>query len=401
MKARITRELPSWVEYVRALSDRFGVSLFDDPMAELVNLKQTGNIQDYLDKFDGLMNCVELSETYAISCFMGGIKTEIAIHIRMFKPKTLEEVINLAKLQEQTNNLNTKRGTNVSQPSKFSYNSSKPPYTHTVHRSSPHNYPPSHHSQQVTKPNFNSNINSAPIIPSRRLSPQEMDEKRSKGLCFWCDEKFTLGHVCNKRKQLYIMELPENFSEEGELEEKEENQELMEESEPHEDEMAPNFHVSMNSMTGIHDFRTMRVNGTSQGKSVHILIDIESTHNFLDLQAAKRLGCKLESTTPFPVAMVDGSKIYSSYIWLKGGMEGMQPSSVKLIGAKQMSNLLHKPGQLSMMCVSVVNNLEKDGATLNTLALPDTQTTTQGELDALLQEFNDVFEEPSSLPTQD
>ncbi|KAG8384061.1 hypothetical protein BUALT_Bualt04G0078800 [Buddleja alternifolia] len=62
MKGRLTRELPNWEEYVRALSDRFGVLLYDDPMAELVNLKQAGTIQKYLDKFDELMNCVELSQ---------------------------------------------------------------------------------------------------------------------------------------------------------------------------------------------------------------------------------------------------------------------------------------------------------------------------------------------------
>ncbi|KAG8377539.1 hypothetical protein BUALT_Bualt08G0043700 [Buddleja alternifolia] len=52
-------------EYVRALNDRFGALLYEDPMSELVNLKQTGTIQEYLDKFDELVNCVELSEAYA------------------------------------------------------------------------------------------------------------------------------------------------------------------------------------------------------------------------------------------------------------------------------------------------------------------------------------------------
>ncbi|KAG8383114.1 hypothetical protein BUALT_Bualt05G0151100 [Buddleja alternifolia] len=154
---------------------QFGVLLYDDPMAELMNLKQTGNIQEYLDKFDELMNCVELSENYASSCFLG----------------------------------------------------------------------------------------SAPVIPSRRLSPQEMNEKRSKGLCFWCDEKFNIGHVCSKRKQLYILEVPENYSEEMEAEEVKKNQEVCEDNKI-EEENVTNYHVSMNAMTGVHDFRTMRVNGTSQ-----------------------------------------------------------------------------------------------------------------------------------------
>ncbi|KAG8373412.1 hypothetical protein BUALT_Bualt11G0021600 [Buddleja alternifolia] len=59
---------------------------------------KTGTIQDYLDKFDELMNCLDLSESHAISCFLRGIKHEISVPVRMFKPKTLQEAISLAKL---------------------------------------------------------------------------------------------------------------------------------------------------------------------------------------------------------------------------------------------------------------------------------------------------------------
>ncbi|KAG8375887.1 hypothetical protein BUALT_Bualt09G0005900 [Buddleja alternifolia] len=254
MKARLTREIPNWEEYVKALSDRFGVLLYDDPMAELMNLKQTGNIQEYLDKFDELMNCVDLSENYAISCFLGGVKGEIAIPVRMFKPKTLQEAISLAKLQEQTNNLNAKKGISPIHTTKFQATSHKPPYTTTNSRysqlnnySTPHSNT-SNPSTHVNKPNYNSNRGGGPIVASWRLSPQEMDEKRSKGLCFWCDEKFTLGHVCNKRKQLYILEVPENCSEEGQMEESLEELEEGNMENKGEEENVTNYHVSMNAV---------------------------------------------------------------------------------------------------------------------------------------------------------
>lgn len=57
-------EIPSWEEYVRALNDRFGTMLYDDPMSELVNLKQTFILQQILDKFDELSNCVYLPHNY-------------------------------------------------------------------------------------------------------------------------------------------------------------------------------------------------------------------------------------------------------------------------------------------------------------------------------------------------
>lgn len=45
---------------------------------------------------------------------------------------------------------------------------------------------------------------------------------------------------------------------------------------------------------------------------VHALIDSGSTHNFMDLSVAKRLGCKLDSITPFVMAVVDRNKVHSS-----------------------------------------------------------------------------------------
>nr|CAD1821649.1 unnamed protein product [Ananas comosus var. bracteatus] len=111
MKSRLTRSIPTWEEYVSALNTRFGSDLFDDPMAELKSLRQLGSVLEYQDKFDTLLNRVELSEEYAVSCFLSGLKDEIQIPIRMFQPRTLQRVLSLAKLQEvaiEGNNKNHK-----------------------------------------------------------------------------------------------------------------------------------------------------------------------------------------------------------------------------------------------------------------------------------------------------
>ncbi|KAG8369828.1 hypothetical protein BUALT_Bualt14G0054300 [Buddleja alternifolia] len=109
MKSKLTRGIPLWEEYVRALHDRFGTLLYEDPMAELMNFKQTGSIKEYLDKFDELLNNVELSKSYAVSFFFAGLKNEIALQVRMFKPKNLQDAISLSKLQEQAIQLSNKR----------------------------------------------------------------------------------------------------------------------------------------------------------------------------------------------------------------------------------------------------------------------------------------------------
>ncbi|KAH7522469.1 hypothetical protein FEM48_Zijuj07G0142000 [Ziziphus jujuba var. spinosa] len=51
-------------------------------------------------------------------------------------------------------------------------------------------------------------INKTPIAPNpERISAQEAQERRTKGLCFYCDEKFTPGHRCQQH-QLFMIEEP-------------------------------------------------------------------------------------------------------------------------------------------------------------------------------------------------
>lgn len=116
MKSRLTRAIPSWEEYISALSARYGSDLFDDPMAELKGLRQIGSVLEYQDKFDALLNRVELLEEYAMSCFISGLKDEIQIPIKMFQPRTLQRALSLAKLQEvaiEGHSKNHKGGTRV------------------------------------------------------------------------------------------------------------------------------------------------------------------------------------------------------------------------------------------------------------------------------------------------
>ena len=70
-----------WNVYEKEVLRRFG-SVFDDPLMELKKLKQDNSVKEYQEKFEDLLNRVELSEKHAISLFLGGLKNEISIQIR-------------------------------------------------------------------------------------------------------------------------------------------------------------------------------------------------------------------------------------------------------------------------------------------------------------------------------
>ncbi|KAK4426902.1 hypothetical protein Salat_1459000 [Sesamum alatum] len=261
-------------------------------MSELMNLKQTRTIQEFMDRFDELLNCLELPETYAVSCFLGGLKDEIALQVRMFKPKTMQEVISLARLQEQAFKLSSSSRNSSSLNNHKSFSHFSRPLAVTPPSKPPVPNPStSYTSNRFTQipPHRIANPNHKPILQSRRMSPQEMDEKRSKGLCYWCDDKYTPGHQCSKRKQIYIMEVLDE--DESMLHKEVEDEEWQQQGMATEEDDCSNFHISVNAMTGVHNFNTMRVTGCCKGKAINILIDPGSTHNFVDFQVARRLGC--------------------------------------------------------------------------------------------------------------
>jgi len=58
----------------------------------------------------------------------------------------------------------------------------------------------------------------------------------------------------------------------------------------------------------------MRVTCYYQKKPLHVLIDSGSTHNFLDIEVAKRLGCKSNAFDSLSVVVVDGTQLNVSAV---------------------------------------------------------------------------------------
>ncbi len=50
----------------------------------------------------------------------------------------------------------------------------------------------------------------------QRLTPMQMFERRKKGLCYHCDERWSVGHKCKSMK-LYLMEKVVELEEEEKI----------------------------------------------------------------------------------------------------------------------------------------------------------------------------------------
>ncbi|KAF3495937.1 hypothetical protein DY000_02056684 [Brassica cretica] len=96
------RIFPSWTDYNIALSSRFN-GLFDDPMADLVALKQgTDSVEEYLEKFENTRTRLSLPEAHALSIFLTNMNPHLSLHVREFNPTSMSAAARIASLHESS-----------------------------------------------------------------------------------------------------------------------------------------------------------------------------------------------------------------------------------------------------------------------------------------------------------
>lgn len=427
---------PSWPQYVVDISARFG-ELINDPLSELVNLKQAGDPVDvYLDRFECALTRMSLPVPHALSIFLANMDAYLALHARQFNVTTIPAAARIAKLHESSLQLT--------------------PYKH---QRAPFN-PPHKQSNQIqyrnqnTSPILTKPPNKPTFIPKtttektpRKFTYDEMQERKNKGLCMFCDEPFTPGHqLKHKRAQIYMLDYEDDYPEE----EEEPVEVLLVQGSSEVDDQSPV--LSINAMTGSATFNCMRMIGQSGKKRLHILIDPGSTHNFLDLKVAKETGCSLEPIKAMSVTAVN-SKVVSTYKcsefswrmqgytftseirtlqldccdlvlgvqWLitlgpilwdftnlkmefnlgktKHLLRGITKSGCKVIKGNNLNKLLAQEAQIAFLQLLPTEEKQAEEVSmLSHISVSGPADSNDSDLQVLLSSFADIFAEPNELP---
>ena len=128
----------------------------------------------------------------------------------------------------------------------------------------------------------------------------EIKERRDKGLCFYCDEKFGPGHRC---KRLFSIEAcwPDDETKAKDQEDEEEQTRSTKEA----------LGISLHAIAGTPAPQTTRVKALMKGRFLTILLDSRSTHNFLSEGMADRLKLQPCKVGRFDVIVANGEKLMS------------------------------------------------------------------------------------------
>ncbi|GJS77821.1 putative mitochondrial protein [Tanacetum coccineum] len=95
--------------------------------------------------------------------------------------------------------------------------------------------------------------------------------------------------------------------------------------------------ISLNALSGDNTYRTIRFRGCAGKNSLHVLVDSESTHNFLDLQTAKKLGYRLRKICPLDVFVANGNVMTNLNEWVIRNSQSPFSSPIVMVKGKDGS----------------------------------------------------------------
>ncbi|GKD22611.1 gypsy/ty3 retroelement polyprotein [Tanacetum coccineum] len=241
-------------------------------------------------------------------------------------------------------------------------------------------------------PSSNSNWRNKPNTPAttpirKQMTQKEYQEKRAQKLYFYCDQKYTPGHKCSGKLYSIVLLVDEELESQGEYMEEESS--------------------IQKRKIGKHE--------------VHILVDCGATHNFLDVNVAKQVGCKTIKTYPSEVAVGGGRKLISNVVcknfeWqLQGETFYTDMMILSLGGCEMVLGIQWGTPKAAIQWLEGKNQDKKFEGTNNAELLmfrvyPNTRVNLMNmeghakmgeirpELSKVVDTFVDVFEMPTELP---
>ncbi|KAL5715477.1 hypothetical protein ACHQM5_017290 [Ranunculus cassubicifolius] len=294
-----------WKDFSTLLQHRFSEELSQNAIGEFKLLCQKGSVKDYQYEFEQLQPLVllqnpGLSEQYFVDSCIAGLSEDIKHSVQMFYPSTVPSVFALARLQEANVAFRGKgRGNKfvsnaqVYSPMKYVNHQSFNGNHLVVSKHEPH--------AGSGEAAYTRSPQSQP--PIKRLSPSEIQERRSKGLCYNCDDVWSIKHKC-KAKQLFL--IVGDYDDTTELSDTASNPEPSDSSAP---AIPSEVAISLHALSGNISYQTLLLKGRVKNRNLTMLVDTGSTHNFLDTNTAKALGCICTDTPAHQVIVAGGSHL--------------------------------------------------------------------------------------------
>ena len=143
-------------------------------------------------------------------------------------------------------------------------------------------------------------------IPIKKISATQMEERKKKGLCYNCDDKWVLGHKC-KNATLFLLEGVEMTQDSDSGEQFAEIEDGVTTARGQEEMVE--VEITLYALVGSPTLGTMRVKGRIKTISLVFLVDFGSTHNFIDASVIPGLYILVDESQILKVKVANGDTI--------------------------------------------------------------------------------------------
>jgi hypothetical protein len=218
----------TWSAFKEALLKRFQPSMLQSPYELLMSLKQIGSVELYREQFELYAGPLRSAEPeYLKGIFLSGLQDVIKAELKLHPVGSLPELMDYAQRIDEKNMLLTKGSNETGSIGRTMRTSNKSKTA--IWESENKSQVQTNQSGVVSSMGEgvgnsigeSDNSKTSEAIKGqmfKKLTDAEIQDKRVKGLCFRCDEKFSPGHRC-PNKQLRIMIMAEEDYKEEKAEE--------------------------------------------------------------------------------------------------------------------------------------------------------------------------------------
>lgn len=171
---------------------RFKQKGLESAEGRLAKLRQITTVSDLQGRFEAIANETDdISDRLMLRLFISGLREDIKNSVLSHEPKTFDEALKQAHIQERR--IQAEKG-----PIRPALANKGAPLLPNPNVSSSYQ----NSSTIVTNNNLN---RAAARPPLKRLSHAEIQSRREHGLCYYCEEKYTVGHKCKSPPQLLLL----------------------------------------------------------------------------------------------------------------------------------------------------------------------------------------------------
>ncbi|KAJ3689395.1 hypothetical protein LUZ61_018559 [Rhynchospora tenuis] len=417
-----------WQILVTEVLDRFQIYHTSYPIGDFKRVHQTGKVGDYIRQFEQAKSRL-IRETkinnkiFFIEGFIEGLKEEIRYAVEVLNPSTLNQAFAYARKAE----LNLEGVDKRPKPFKA------------------YNYQPNQQSKEfisATKP-------AVTTQPNLTSMPKEMtrEQMRALKLCYYCKEKYTPGHKC-KMRTLHAIQSDDTPSSESLTSEEELPvyiEWVTDAKAVAESDLGGQAVITMCTDQHASNLQTLKFKGLLGKTPICVLIDTGSTHSFINPDLIDSDKWPISTTSPLSVKIADGTAMTTTTMCqhlpftlqnyalagsvrllnIQGydlilGMDWLSQHGPMMIDWDTGKLQLHNHGQVIeltvqqevaevKLCQAMCDPVKEQqrGNMLVVAHIYCVQPTKILEeksvcpqLQPLLQQFSEVFSEPSSLPPQ-